>query len=67
MRKVKIEYISKKYKKLEIGQKILHPDFGEGLIVGFSEVSGEPFCFFKDSYNKSEFELICIVGDSFIA
>ncbi|NLY20694.1 MAG: hypothetical protein GXZ08_05385 [Tissierellia bacterium] len=68
MRKIKVNiiYESLVYENLEVGQKIINPNFGEGLIVGFSEITGEPFCFFKDAYNKGEFKLICIGGESFI-
>lgn len=67
MRKIKVNiiYESLVYENLEVGQKILHPDFGEGSIVGFSEITGEPFCFFKDAYNTNQFKLIFVGGSSF--
>lgn len=42
---------SKLNTKLMTGQKVSHDKLGKGVIVGFSEITGNPFVFF---YNQQE-------------
>ena len=45
---------------LNIGEKVSHNQLGEGVIVGFSDITGEPFVFFYDRANKKDDRPMCL-------
>lgn len=47
------------------GQKITHEVLGIGIIVGFSQKSGEPFAFFysKETQKRYDSRLVCVSSE----
>jgi hypothetical protein len=43
-----------------VGKTITHKTKGDGVIVGYSSVSGEPFAFFYDGQEESD--RVCCFG-----
>lgn len=49
--------------KFKVGDCISHPVLGDGVIIGFSEITGEPLGFFYDAFNKEKVSPIGFCGE----
>ena len=57
---LKIIAIPKLTLPFEQGQKVKHSFLGEGIIVGFSSISGQPFVFFMNQQNVYHDKIVCV-------
>jgi len=56
----KINATSKLTLAFEQGQKVRHSILGEGIIAGFSSISGQPFVFFINQQNIYKDKVVCV-------
>lgn len=52
------------FKGITCGQKVHHDQHGNGIVVGFSNISGEPFVFFYAVQRWYGYCVICLGSDS---